>query len=46
MLMDQIDYLASMLDRADQKPGKDAYDRFNDLQTKLDELMSRFQALK
>ncbi len=32
MLIDQLRYLANMLDRADQKPGKDAYDRFNELE--------------
>lgn len=31
MLVDQISYLNSMLNRADQKPGKDAYDRFEEL---------------
>ena len=31
MLIDQIRYLQSMLSRADQKPGKDAYDRLKEL---------------
>jgi len=31
MLADQISYLHSMLNRADQIPGKDAYDRFEEL---------------
>ena len=31
MLIDQIRYLQSMLSRADQKPGKDAYIRFEEL---------------
>jgi photosystem II stability/assembly factor-like uncharacterized protein len=30
-LIDQIRYLYSMLDRADQKPGRDAYQRFDEL---------------
>lgn len=30
-LIDQISYLYSMLDRADQKPGRDAYQRFEEL---------------
>ena len=39
MLIDQIRYLQSMLSRADQKPGKDAYDR-------LEELKIEFNLLK
>ena len=39
MLIDQIRYLSSMIDKADQRPGKDAYLR-------LEELNSRFEALK
>ncbi len=39
MLLDQISYLYYMLNRADQKPGQDAYDRY-------DELLSRFNQLK
>ena len=39
MLIDQIRYLQSMLSRADQKPGKDAYNR-------LKELKSEFNVLK
>ena len=39
MLIDQIRYLQSMLSRADQKPGKDAYMR-------LDELKTQFKLLK
>ncbi len=31
MLLDQISYLYAMLNRADQKPGKDAYERFTEL---------------
>ncbi|MEP1095121.1 MAG: glycosyl hydrolase [Cyclobacteriaceae bacterium] len=31
MIVDQISYLNSMLNRADQVPGKDAYDRFEEL---------------
>ncbi|MFW6140896.1 MAG: hypothetical protein ACOC5S_06040, partial [Acidobacteriota bacterium] len=32
MLIDQIQYLYSILNRADQKPGKDAYERHEELQ--------------
>ena len=39
MLIDQIRYLQSMLSRADQKPGNDAYSR-------LDELKIQFKLLK
>ncbi|MEM8893068.1 MAG: hypothetical protein AAGC88_00740 [Bacteroidota bacterium] len=35
MLTNQIGYLASMLKQADQKPGKDAYDRYEELKSKL-----------
>jgi len=37
-LIDQISYLFSMLKRADQLPGADAYDRYNELSTQLNEL--------
>ena len=39
MLVDQIQYLASMIDQADQLPGKDAYDRFKELKEELELLM-------
>jgi hypothetical protein len=35
MLVDQISYLFSMLNRADQKPGRDAYIRFDELNQEL-----------
>ncbi len=35
MILDQIGYLSSMLDRADQKPGRDAYIRNEELQEAL-----------
>ncbi len=38
MLVDQIQYLASMIDQADQMPGKDAFERFEELKKKLDYL--------
>lgn len=38
MLLSQISYLYSMLNRADQVPGKDAYDRYEELRVKVDEL--------
>jgi photosystem II stability/assembly factor-like uncharacterized protein len=41
MLHDQLRYLASMLDRADQRPGQDAYARFDELKNKLEDLKNR-----
>lgn len=38
MLLAQLSYLASMLDRADQKPGKDAYDRYEELKDWLERI--------
>ena len=35
MLVDQLSYLSSMLNRADQKPGRDAYVRFDELNKEL-----------
>ena len=39
MLQAQTNYLNSMLGRADQQPGKDAYDR-------LEELKEKFEAIR
>ncbi|MBL7473272.1 hypothetical protein [Robertkochia sediminum] len=38
MLTDQISYLNSMINRADQVPGKDAYNRYEELAGRLKEL--------
>ncbi|MCH7513788.1 MAG: hypothetical protein IH947_07570 [Bacteroidetes bacterium] len=38
MLIDQLSYLYSMLDRADQMPGKDAFERYNELSGKFKSL--------
>jgi hypothetical protein len=35
MLIDQLTYLQGMLNRADQKVGRDAYQRYEDLRTEL-----------
>ncbi|MCP4727726.1 MAG: hypothetical protein GY863_21985, partial [bacterium] len=40
MLANQVSYLYSMLDRADQKPGKDAYIRYDELKTQLEEIIT------
>ena len=36
MLIDQINYLYGMLTAADQKPGRDAYQRYDELRAELD----------
>ena len=46
MLIDQLNYLASMLNRADQRPGKDAYDRYQELESKLYKLLADYNAFK
>jgi len=46
MLLDQISYLSSMLSRADQRPGKDAYDRYNELKGQFENVEKEFAALK
>ena len=43
MIIDQINYLASMLDRADQLPGKDAYLRYDELKARFEALMPDYQ---
>ena len=45
MLIDQLGYLNSMLGRADQLPGKDAYERYAELKQKLEWLISSNQKL-
>ncbi|MFW6140639.1 MAG: WD40/YVTN/BNR-like repeat-containing protein [Acidobacteriota bacterium] len=44
-LIDQIEYLYSMLNRADQKPGKDAYERHEELQSMLDPYLSEIKTV-
>jgi photosystem II stability/assembly factor-like uncharacterized protein len=46
MLQDQASYLSSMLSQADQKPGKDAYERFAELKQQFEQLKARFDAIK
>ncbi|MBO3697392.1 hypothetical protein [Roseivirga sp. E12] len=46
MLSAQTGYLNSMIGRADQQPGKDAYDRFEELKSKFQEIKKEFEALK
>lgn len=40
MLLDQISYLYSILNKADQPPGKDTYERYEALETLFDEIKS------
>ncbi|HSG09856.1 MAG TPA: hypothetical protein VLA36_15960 [Longimicrobiales bacterium] len=45
MLADQIQYLYSMLQSADQKPGKDAYQRLDTLKAELERHKARLERL-
>ncbi len=45
MLVDQLSYLSSMLDRADQKPGRDAYVRFDELNRELSGYLSEIRTI-
>jgi hypothetical protein len=42
MLIDQILYLREMLNTADQLPGKDAFDRFKELNMELENLLNKW----
>ena len=46
MLRDQTRYLNSMMGRADQKPGKDAYDRLEELKATLAAIKAEHAAIK
>lgn len=43
MLIDQLSYLASMLDQADQRPGDDAYDRYDELNRQLQKIVGELK---
>lgn len=45
MLIDQLNYLYRMLDRADQKPGRDAYQRLDELNAELSEVISELKLI-
>ncbi len=45
MLLDQIEYLYAMLDRADQRPGGDAYERFEELKAALERHQRSFEEI-
>ena len=42
MLVSQISYLYNILNTADQKPGKDAYERFDELNQKYQEISHKY----
>jgi hypothetical protein len=42
MLIDQVRYLRSMLNQADQRPGKDAYDRYDELRNRFNTIMTPY----
>ena len=44
-LLNQISYLGSMLNRADQKPGRDAYIRYDELNAQLAECEAALKKL-
>ena len=46
MLSAQTGYLNGMLSRADQQPGKDAYDRFEELKAQFEAIKKEFESLK
>ena len=45
MLIDQLRYLRSMLNQADQRPGNDAYDRYEELKKRFDAIMTPYLKL-
>jgi photosystem II stability/assembly factor-like uncharacterized protein len=46
VLIDQLNYLRQMLDQADQRPGKDAFDRYDELRSIAEKILSTFENLK
>jgi len=46
MLASQTGYLSSMIGRADQRPGQDAYERFEELKAQFEEIKKEFESLK
>jgi len=45
MLIDQINYLYNMINSADQKPGRDAHERYAELRAELDSLLSEMRGV-
>jgi hypothetical protein len=46
VLIDQLNYLRQMLDQADQRPGKDAFDRYDELKLLAEKILASYQNLK
>ncbi len=46
MLIDQLEYMYYMTIRADQRPGDDAYTRFNTLKKELDEIAAEWESME
>ena len=46
VLIDQLNYLRQMLDQADQRPGKDAFDRYDELKLLVEKILTSYQNLK
>ena len=42
MLIDQLRYLRSMLNQADQRPGKDAYERYDELKNRFNTILNSY----
>ena len=45
MLINQLSYLMSMLSRADQKPGNDAYTRLDEIKSKFNLIQNNYNIL-
>ncbi len=45
MLLNQLNYLRNMVSSADQRPGNDAYSRFEELKTELERLLANLEEL-
>jgi hypothetical protein len=45
MIVDQIEYLYENLDTADQKPGRDAYQRYEELLAQLQEQVEKLDGI-
>ncbi|MEQ9592010.1 MAG: hypothetical protein RLN86_05395 [Cyclobacteriaceae bacterium] len=45
MLIDQLRYLRSMLNQADQRPGKDAYERYDELKNRFNTILNSYVKL-
>ncbi|MFQ5568444.1 MAG: hypothetical protein ACE5G0_02140 [Rhodothermales bacterium] len=46
MLIAQLQYLSGMTSRADQRPGKDAYDRYAELRSQLDRVLGELDQIE